>query len=741
MKKELLAKLLATENITVVQKNVETASFDVKKRVLTMPVWNDDIMTEDTEDHLTGHEVGHALYTPADEWMEMAEGATDGLRSFVNVVEDARIERMIQVRYPGLRRSFIRSYNNMLKNGFFGKSKDAVNDCSLIDRLNIHFKCGAAAEVEFSRDELKWVEEISSAETFAEVVDIANRLYEAAKEELENAKMDLPSATNFGDDEPEYGEDYTDGEGEDEGKGDDSSLMDDDEASDEDGDSSDASTDGDGDEDGEDGEEEDEDSFGGTGFSEELPEEPISETDEKLNRSIKEEYSDNNDSFIANAVLDTKYPADKIVSPKEIIALYDDEYFHPTVEVGAKVFKMFKANNRATINYMVKEFEMKKRASEYSRTTLAKTGVIDPVKMNNYRYSDDIFRKMEVIPEGKNHGLLMYLDWSGSMCRDLLATTEQLMNIVMFCKQVQIPFRVFAFTDHWSKDRSQSVESVISMQAGTHLLELFNQNMNRNDFNKMCNIVMGTAGYYFWRYTEYSSKYENKYASVLSEPPKGELTIPSQMTLGGPPLESCIIGGVPIYRKFKSDNRLDIVTTIFLSDGESHHYQFLTEDGSYTDFGNSNSYWSRKKGYKRITVTDPTTRKSIRVPKMQYHRQATDFLLTMYREFTDSNVIGFRIVPYNKKHFRSELYTYQSKFGQLEELHTQLKKDKFITIPGSGYTEFFGIAGGKNLETANTMMQVSETAKKGAITTAFKKANGNRKTTRVMLNKFIDLVA
>ena len=746
MKKELLAKLLATENITVVQKNVETASFDVKKRVLTMPVWNDDIMTEDTEDHLTGHEVGHALYTPADEWMEMAEDATDGLRSFVNVVEDARIERMIQVRYPGLRRSFIRSYNNMLKNGFFGKSKDAVNDCSLIDRLNIHFKCGAAAEVEFSRDELEWVEEISSAETFAEVVDIANRLYEAAKEELENAKMDLPSATNFGDDEPEYGEDYTDGEGEDEGKGDDSSLMDDDEASDEDGDSSDASTDGDGEEDGEGGEEEDEDSFGGTGFSEELPEEPISETDEKLNRSIKEEYSDNNDSFIVNAVLDTKYPADKIVSPKEIIALYDDEYFHPTVEVGAKVFKMFKANNRATINYMVKEFEMKKRASEYSRTTLAKTGVIDPVKMNNYRYSDDIFRKMEVIPEGKNHGLLMYLDWSGSMCHDLLATTEQLMNIVMFCKQVQIPFRVFAFTDHWSKDRSQAVESVISMQAGTHLLELFNQNMNRNDFNKMCNIVMGTAGYYFWRYTDYrsasySNKYENKYASVLSESPKGEITIPSQMTLGGTPLESCIIGGVPIYRKFKSDNRLDIVTTIFLSDGESHHYQFFTEDGKYTDFGNSNSYWNRKNGYKRITVTDPTTRKSIRVPKMEFHRQATDFLLTMYREFTDSNVIGFRILPYNKKHFRSELYTYSSKFGQIEELHTQMKKDKFITIPGSGYTKFFGIAGGKNLETANTMMQVSETAKKGAITTAFKKANGNRKTTRVMLNKFIDLVA
>ena len=70
-----------------------------------------------------------------------------------------------------------------------------------------------------------------------------------------------------------------------------------------------------------------------------------------------------------------------------------------------------------------------------------------------------------------------------------------------------------------------------------------------------------------------------------------------------------------------------------------------------------------------------------------------------------------------------------------------MKKDKFITIPNSGYSEFFGIAGGKNLETANTTMQVADDAKKGAITNAFKKANGNRKTTRVMLNKFIDIVA
>ena len=64
--KDLLAKLLATEDVTVMHANAKTASFDVKNRVLTLPVWND--MTNETYDHLTGHEVGHALYTPFEGW-------------------------------------------------------------------------------------------------------------------------------------------------------------------------------------------------------------------------------------------------------------------------------------------------------------------------------------------------------------------------------------------------------------------------------------------------------------------------------------------------------------------------------------------------------------------------------------------------------------------------------------------------------------------------------------------------
>ena len=60
--KSQLAKLLATEDIIVEHKDVETAQFNVHTRELLLPMW--DRASEDVYDMLVGHEVGHALFTP-----------------------------------------------------------------------------------------------------------------------------------------------------------------------------------------------------------------------------------------------------------------------------------------------------------------------------------------------------------------------------------------------------------------------------------------------------------------------------------------------------------------------------------------------------------------------------------------------------------------------------------------------------------------------------------------------------
>ena len=83
-----LARLLATEDLIVEHRSVDTASFNVQTRVLTLPTW--DNATEEVYDTLVCHEVGHALYTPDVEWWINNEISA----SIVNIVEDARIEKI-----------------------------------------------------------------------------------------------------------------------------------------------------------------------------------------------------------------------------------------------------------------------------------------------------------------------------------------------------------------------------------------------------------------------------------------------------------------------------------------------------------------------------------------------------------------------------------------------------------------------------------------------------------------------
>ena len=108
-----LARLLATENLVVEHRNCSTAQFNVDTRVLTLPNW--DYASSTVYDLLVGHEVGHALFTPNEDWT----AATDCPMDYVNVVEDARIEKLMKRMYPGLRKSFAGGYTELNEEDFF----------------------------------------------------------------------------------------------------------------------------------------------------------------------------------------------------------------------------------------------------------------------------------------------------------------------------------------------------------------------------------------------------------------------------------------------------------------------------------------------------------------------------------------------------------------------------------------------------------------------------------------------
>ena len=174
--KGTLAKLLATENLTVEHRKVSTACFDVDKRLLILPIWKTASNT--VYDLLVGHEVGHALYTPNDPF-------GDAPKAFVNVIEDARIERLMKQTYPGLRKSFHDGYVELWNDDFFGVKHEDLENLPLIDRINLYFKGNRS--MPFADEEQHWIEKVDNTKSFKDVVDLANEMYGHA-EKLEEMK-------------------------------------------------------------------------------------------------------------------------------------------------------------------------------------------------------------------------------------------------------------------------------------------------------------------------------------------------------------------------------------------------------------------------------------------------------------------------------------------------------------------------------------------------------------------------
>ena len=145
--KEKLAKLLAVEDLDVQHQQVETAYFDIKNRCLILPIWKE--MPDNLYDLLVGHEVGHALFTPTN-LDRMQKAYKKSSKACVNIIEDARIERLVKNRYPGLRKQFFSGYKHLVEKDFFGLSKRPISELNILDKINLYFKIPNSVDISFN---------------------------------------------------------------------------------------------------------------------------------------------------------------------------------------------------------------------------------------------------------------------------------------------------------------------------------------------------------------------------------------------------------------------------------------------------------------------------------------------------------------------------------------------------------------------------------------------------------------
>ncbi|SVB20049.1 uncharacterized protein METZ01_LOCUS172903, partial [marine metagenome] len=487
LSKNNLAKLLATENLIVEHRNVSTAAFDILNRRLILPTWEN--ISSDTYDLLVGHEVGHALFTPQKDLRDVCESISEEhstvIKSYLNVIEDARIEKKIKRKFNGLRKNFRIGYQELVDQDFFGLSDKKVPECSFIDRINLYFKIGNLIDVPFTADEKVLVEKIEDAETFEQVVKLTRDVYEASGGDRNDFKLpdDMEYASE-GDGDPSDGQvkgDSEQGQKSDQDSDGDKSGQPD-QNSDKDGDTKSSKTGRKG-------------ANGGTPEKSETQENFEENSEDLVDKDRKEiEYlnipSLNSKGYIANyqdvyqsSDSNTSWSVEDWVQNLETLFEMDE-----ITTNHKELYKTFRKDSTKTVNYLVKEFELKKNAEQLSRAKVSKTGRIDVNKLHSYRYTEDIFSSITEIPGGKNHGLILFLDWSGSFSNSIFETIKQLLNLTLFCKKVGIPFEVYSFNDLTISDnidrKYRDYETGDLIVNDFELRNLLSSRMNSRDYEK-----------------------------------------------------------------------------------------------------------------------------------------------------------------------------------------------------------------------------------------------------------------
>ena len=696
--KSQLAKLLATEDLVVEHRFVETAQFNVQTRVLTLPRW--ERASNNVYDMLVGHEVGHALFTPN---QDPPKGIP---HSFVNIVEDARIEKLMKRKYPGLSKTFFKGYSELSDQDFFCLEGEDINKMTLADRANLYFKIGNYVDIPIKNEkELEIINMISDAETFADACLAAEMMYsydKQAKNEQENPNIPAGSLQSDGEEGMTHEQMQEEAEKREQANEDtEGDSQDSDSEIQQDGDTSD-----------------------NAGASAEPEVKTVDSLDESLRELISNYGGDNIYVELPKVNLDT------VVAKNQDVHDYIDENWiirdENAFEKADLNFTQFKRSAQKEVNYLVKEFECKKAADSYARASVSRTGVLDCTKLHTYKYNDDLFRKVTTLADGKNHGLVFVLDWSGSMANVLQDTCKQLFNLIWFCKKVNIPFEVYAFTNEW-------IRHEISHNGGweplpSHYEAEEGQLVVEDNFCMMNILTSKVNG----KTLDHQMKNIYRIAHYFSGCGYYQYEPGSRVSLSGTPLNEALISLHQILPKFQSENKLQKVQCVVLTDGEAG---FLNRHATITDYNGEERIGTRRLIADRTFVRDRKTGYTYQV-KCNYN-EFTDLLLKNLKDnFTDMNLIGIRVLA--PRDATSFIKLYHQNYSEVEKLQSSWRKEKSFTIKKSGYDAYFGMS--STALNQETEFDVDEGATKAKIKSAFVKSLKTKKLNKRILGEFISLV-
>ena len=736
----MLAKLLAKENLRIQHGNYATAFFDTKSRVLGLPIWKTS--GKNVYDLLVGHEVGHALFTPMSGIEKFRLELPEVPFDICNIVEDIRIERMIQDTYPGLATAFRQAYETLVADNFFGLKGKDISKMNFADRLNLHAKAGKAVAVNLTADEQAIYDRCIKAQDFNEVIEICKDIAHLVGKRKEDEAGSSAAGKSDGDKQEDAPESPSNEDSGDQAENEDSGSSEGSSADSEQ--DSDDESDNDGEADGgQPSDEQAEDSVeqapmaGSQAGNTTLKDELTSSTAAAFEQAVKSiQQTDDFAHFLAprkEAVLNSITPYAKLLEARQAKPRYAAYMNHAATKAH---FMETKASAKKYVASLAREFEMRKAAHQYSRASVAKTGTLNMSKLHSYRYSEDIFKSITKLANAKDHGMMMFVDYSSSMTVALGYVLEHTVNLVMFCRSLNIPFEVYGFTNPAQpKMLDQTAHDEISL-AYLSLIQTFSSKMSKAEFDLAIEQTLAQAFFYKGggRTVDVELGGDSYCCQVMSH----------FEGLSGTPLQECVVAAHTLVSEFRKANPIQKMNVVFLTDGDGsglgRHQTPAGMKAAGTNYAASKMKGNL--GGSEISLNDGM---------YSYEK-----LIQNLRKATGSTVVGFFIPnsPNQAIRYAERALDYTGKSrssltasARKDSRATYRKDNSLIIKDGYGFDEYYILASGKNLDIDtddefDTDFEIVDIKKsQGKLARAFTEFNNTKRTQRVVLSKFSQVIA
>ena len=209
---------------------------------------------------------------------------------------------------------------------------------------------------------------------------------------------------------------------------------------------------------------------------------------------------------------------------------------------------------------MAADYIRKKKAFEASKTQYRKTGSLDMSRLASYLTSDDIFTSKSIMKEGKSHGLIITLDWSGSMRSCVLKMAIQSLITCKFAKAAGIEFQLSIFTDNGSSYSTGARNSLNTLRQ-TLLLD------STNSYSDMNEVFYHMCAYHHIGCSSFSHEYGNMLRDTFR--------------MSGTPLAQSQMMSYIEAMRMRSVHGLQNVSIMYITDGDGSNLRTETGEANH----------------------------------------------------------------------------------------------------------------------------------------------------------------